>query len=69
MRAEHLREWLREHRAGEVAKVKPKEAEAEVEGEKSGPESEDRERKAKEGISDGVEERETTKWDKMVELV
>ena len=40
MRAEHLREWLREHRSEEAAKVKAKatEAEAEAEGETSGSE-------------------------------
>ena len=30
MRAEHLREWLREHQAEEAAKVKAKESEADA---------------------------------------
>ena len=43
--------------------------EAEAEGKTSGPESEERESKAEEGTSYGVEEREPTKWEKVVELV
>ena len=66
MRAEHLQEWLREHRVEEAAQVKAKAAEAEAEVETSG--SEERESEAKEGTSDGVEERDPTKWGKVVEL-
>ena len=60
MRAEHLREWLWEQRAGEVAKVKANEAE--LEGEMSRSESKERESKADEGTADRVEEREMAKW-------
>ena len=67
MHAEHLQEWLRDHRAVEAVKVKAKEAE--VEEETLGSKSEERESKAWEGIADGVEEREPTKWEKVVELV
>ena len=71
MRAEHLREWLWEHQAGEAAKVNTKEAEAEAEAEveTSGSESEEKESEAEEGTADGVEERDLTKWEKVVELV
>ena len=55
MRTEHLWEWLRDHRATEVAT----EAATEAEGETSGPE--DRESATKEGTSDGEEERESNK--------
>ena len=63
MHANHLREWLQEHRAEEAAK----EAEAEMEVETLG--SEERERKSKEGKADGAEERDLTKWEELVELV
>ena len=69
MRSKHLQEWLWEHRAGEAEKVKTKEAEAEVEGETSESESEDMESEAEESTEDGVEEMDTTKWEKEVELV
>ena len=79
MRSKDLREWLREHHAIESAKVKAKDAEAEAEakaeaeadaeGETLGSESEEREIEAKEGTADGVEERETKNWEKVVELV
>ena len=67
MRAEHLQEWLRYHRAEEAAKAKMKEKDAEVEGETLG--SEERESEAEEGTEGGGEEREPTKWENVVELV
>ena len=67
VRSENLREWLREHRAEKSAEAKAKEEKAEAEGETSG--SEERESEAKEGTADVREERDTTKWDKVVELV
>ena len=63
MYADHLREWLREHRVAEAAT----EAGTETEGETSG--SEEMESATKEGTSDRGEERETTKWVNVVELV
>ena len=62
MRAEHLREWLREHRATEAAA----EADMEAEGETLG--TEERESATNEGISEGGEERDPTKWEMVVEL-
>ena len=55
MRAEHLREWLREHRSEEAAKVKANEAEAKVEAEAEVETlgSEERESEAEEGTADG----------------
>ena len=63
MRAEHLREWLREHIAAEAAT----EAETGTVGKTLGPEGKER-ATTKEGMKDGGEERETTKWEKVVEL-
>ena len=63
MCAEHLQEWLREHRATETTA----EAETEAEGETS--KTEGRESATKEGIEYGGAEREPTKWDMVVELV
>ena len=56
MHAKHLQEWLWEHRAAEVAM----EVETEVVGKMSGPEGWEQ-ATTKEGITDGGEERETTK--------
>ena len=63
MRVEHLREWLRENRKTEAAM----ETETKVEGETLGPE--ERERATREGIATRGEERETKKWEMVVELV
>ena len=62
MCAKHLREWLREHRAAEAA------SEVEKVGEMSEPEGWERTATA-EGLMGGGEEREKTKWEKLVELV
>ena len=64
MRAEHLREWLLEHKAEEAMKEKLKEAEAE--GETLG--SEERESEPEEGTADRGQERDLKKWEKVVEI-
>ena len=63
MRAEHLQEWLREHRAEEAAAEVETKAEVEMLG------TEGRERETEEGMADGGEERELNKWGMVVELV
>ena len=62
MCAEHLKEWLGEHRATETT------VEAQTEAEGETPKTEGRESATKEGIEDGGTEREPTKWDMVVEL-
>ena len=64
MRAKHLREWLWEHRSAEAMTK----LEMEAVGETSGPYGRER-ATTEEGMTDGGEERETTKLEKVVELV
>ena len=58
MRAEHLREWLQEHRVGEA------EFEAEATSDPEGWK-----RRAEEGGEGGREAREQTKWEQVVDLL
>ena len=54
IRADYLREWMRDHRAAEAA--------VETEEEKETSDTEGRERGNEEGRKDGGEERDQTKW-------
>ena len=65
MCAEHLQEFLREHRSAEAAEEAETETEAEVET--LGPEG--RERETAEGMVDRGEEWDPTKWERVVELM